>query len=245
MKILRSATEAEVIAAFLKAEFYQQEFDHDRNEFEHIVEHPDLTNRVENSVRKALLFRRRGHMWRELPDDTKWYEVQLQPGDLQRIRVFPRAQWRRFSNGTFRLDTVVDFIRNMPQGSRLDPVVAKIQLLRYRLQREKLDTPVLFIGVDEHSPLTILEGNHRIAAAYLLDPDRVQEMYRVLCGFSPRMNESCWYQTNAANLWRYLRNRVRNLYDREADLSAVIRTIQPAPTMSAAAGTMATHLKSK
>ena len=244
MKILRNATEAEVIAAFLRAEFYQQEFDRDRKDFEHLVEHPDLTNRVENSVRKALLFRRRGHMWRELPVDTKWYEVQLESTDLRRIRVFPRAQWRRFSNGTFQLDAVVDHIRRIPEDSRIDPVVAKIRLLRYRLQREKIDTPVLFIGMDENSPLTILEGNHRIAAAYLLDPDKVQETYRVLCGFSPHMNESCWYQTNAANLWRYLRNRVRNLYDREADLGAVIRGLQPAPSMSAAAG-VATPMKTK
>ncbi|MEO8726859.1 MAG: hypothetical protein ABI383_12160, partial [Acidobacteriaceae bacterium] len=133
---------------------------------------------------------------------------------------------RRFSNGTFQLDTVVDHIRNHPEGGRTDPVIAKIQLLRYRLQRERLETPVLLIGVDQQQPLTILEGNHRIAAAYLLDPDRVHERYRVLCGFSPRMIESCWYETNAANLWRYLRHRVRNIYDREADLSALLHSAQ-------------------
>jgi hypothetical protein len=247
MKIIRPAQESEVIAAFLRAEFYQPEFDRDRSDFEQLVEHPDLSNRVENAVRKALLFRRRGHMWRELPADTRWYEVQLEPNDLPRIRVFPRAHWRKFSNGTFRLDSVVDHIRKLPERAKSDAVIAKIQLLCYRLQREKLDTPVLFIGLDEHGPLTILEGNHRIAAAYLLHPERVPEMYRVICGFSPHMNESCWYQTNAANLWRYLRNRVRNLYDREADLAAVIRDMHsaqnPAATLTAAAAV--THLKTK
>ncbi len=190
MKMLRRALEPEVIASFLQAEFYQSEFDRDRAQFEAIVLHPDLGNSVENSIRKALLFRRRGHMWRELPADTVWYEVEIEPGDLSRIRVFPRAHWRRFSNGTFQLSTVVDHIRSHPEGGRTDPVIAKIQLLRYRLQRERLETPVLLIGIDRQQPLTILEGNHRIAAAYLLDPDRVHEMYRVLCGFSPRMIES-------------------------------------------------------
>ena len=228
MKSIRRALEPEVIASFLQAEFYQPEFDRDRLQFEQIVLQPNLSNRVENEIRKALLFRRRGHMWRELPTDTSWYEVQLEPGDLDRIRVFPRAHWRRFSNGTFELHRVVDHIRSHPEGGRTDPVIAKIQLLRYRLQNERLHTPVLLIGMDEYQPLTILEGNHRIAAAYLLDPCRVHEMFRVLCGFSPHMMESCWYQTNAANLWRYLRNRVRNLYDREADLSGILRNMQQA-----------------
>lgn len=244
MKVLRRATEPEVIASFLQAEFYQSEFDRDRVQFEQIVLHPDYTNRVENTIRKALLFRRRGHMWRELPNDIEWFEVQIEPLDLSRIRVFPRAHWRRFSNSTFQLDAVVDHIRKHPERGRTDPVIAKIQLLRYRLERERLQTPVLLIGVDEYRPLTILEGNHRIAAAYLLDPDRVHEMYRVLCGFSPHMDRSCWYQTNAANLWRYLCNRVRNFYDREADLGVVLHNMQSqaelAPALSSAGGAAVT-----
>ena len=38
------------------------------------------------------------------------------------------------------------------------------------------------------------------------------------------MSESCWYQTNMPNLWRYARNRARNLfYDREADVERVMK----------------------
>ena len=38
------------------------------------------------------------------------------------------------------------------------------------------------------------------------------------------MSESCWYQTNMPNLWRYGRNRVRNLfYDRDADVERLMR----------------------
>ena len=35
-----------------------------------------------NAIRRALLFRRRGHMWRELPSDTQWWEVTLEADDL-------------------------------------------------------------------------------------------------------------------------------------------------------------------
>jgi hypothetical protein len=62
------------------------------------------------------------------------------------------------------------------------------------------------------------------------------------------MVESCWYQTNAANLWRYLRNRVRNIYDREADLSGILRNMQQSPPETsprlAAAGSIS-NLESK
>ena len=47
----------------------------------------------------------------------------------------------------------------------------------------------------------------------------LRNRFRVLCGFSARMPESCWYETNLANLWRYAKNRMRNLvYDKDADV---------------------------
>jgi hypothetical protein len=90
MKKLRRITESEVIAEFLKNEFYQEEFHHDRQQFEHLVLEADVTNDEDNMLRRALLFRRRGHMWRELPSDIQWWEVQLDPGDFDKLRVFPR-----------------------------------------------------------------------------------------------------------------------------------------------------------
>jgi len=41
----------------------------------------------------------------------------------------------------------------------------------------------------------------------------------VLCGFSARMPQSCWYHTDIPNLVRYIRNRLTHIYDWEADLS--------------------------
>src|SRR5215471_192415 len=100
-KILRT-TEAEVMAEFLKAEFFHPEFDADRENFQAIVHQPDLSNEAENAIRRALLFRRRATMWRELPEDTQWWEIEIEPEDIRRINVFPRAQWRRISEGNFQ-----------------------------------------------------------------------------------------------------------------------------------------------
>lgn len=221
MILKRRITVAEVLAEFLKNEFYQKEYDGDREKFEGIVLDPDLADESQNAIRRALLYRRRGHMWRELPKDTLWYEAQIDAEDLKRIRVFPRAHWRKISNGSFLLSEIVKRIRDSAIGKG-DPAFSKIQLLRYRLQRDSVNSAVLLIGVDEEQPLTILEGNHRLAAAMLVSPRLVQTGFRILIGLSPRMYESCWYDTNIPNLWTYLKNRLNNLVDKEADVQRVL-----------------------
>ena len=223
MKRLRHVTEAEVIAEFLKNEFYQEEFHRDREQFEQLVLGADLTDEAANTLRRALLFRRRGHLWRELPPDTTWWEVQIEAEDLERIRVFPRAQWRKVANGSFLLRDIVRQIKSTPfRGSTRD-FIAKVQAFSYRLRTTADDSAVLLIGMDDKQPVTVLEGNHRLTAALLASPEVLQKRFRVFCGFSTRMPECCWYQTNVQNLWRYGRNRARNLfYDRDADVERLL-----------------------
>src|SRR5215469_8841885 len=211
MKVVRRVTEAEVIAEFLKNEFYQREYDQDREQFEQMVLDPDLTNESQNAIRRALLFRRRGHMWRELPLDTQWWQVQIGPEDLPRLRVFPRAHWRKISNGSFGVADIVDRLRKLHGNGGHGHLISKIQLIRYRLQREATQSSILLIGDDENQPMTILEGNHRFTAAMLVPLQRVQTSFQILCGFSPHMEECCWYVTNLRTLWKYLKNRLRNV----------------------------------
>ena len=67
-------------------------------DFQNLVVRPDLNSHRENALRRALLFLRRGAMWRELPEDTQWYQVKLNSKDLERIRFFPGrngAGWRK------------------------------------------------------------------------------------------------------------------------------------------------------
>ncbi len=223
MRKLRRVTEAEVIAEFLKNEFYQEEFHHDRDNFEQLVLEANVTNETENALRRALLFRRRGHMWRELPADTQWWEVEIEPSDLNLIRVFPRAQWRRVADGSFLLRDIVNRIRTTRFSGKTRDFISKVQALSYRLRVENDNSSVLLIGRDEQNPFTILEGNHRLTAAMLAGQGLLQKRFRILCGFSPSMSESCWYETNLANLWRYARNRLHNLfYDKDADISRVL-----------------------
>lgn len=231
MKKLRRVTESEVISEFLKNEFYQEEFHRDRQQFEHLVLEADITNEQENKLRRALLFRRRGHMWRELPADTQWWEMQVVPEDLDRLRVFPRAHWRKIADGSFALADIVQQIRSRRFGGTTGDFISKIQSLSYRLRFDNDVSSVILIGVSEEQSVTIIEGNHRLTAAMLGAPETLHTRFRVFMGMSPRMNEVCWHYNSVANILRYIGNRLKHLWhDPEADLS---RLQAPAPGVAA------------
>jgi hypothetical protein len=215
-------SEQEAIAEFLKNEFHHPEFDPYRTKIERLVSAPDLGNNDENALRQALLFLRRGAMWRELPKDTQWFEVDIVNADLSGIRVFPRAQWRKVSQGSFFLNDIVKQIRTESAERPDDEFFAKLRRLS---TEEKVNPTVLLIGISDKEPLTILDGNHRIASAMLVAPATVLKKFRFLCGFSPRMTECCWYQTNVMTLWRYAKNLVRYMpYDPESDIGRLLET---------------------
>lgn len=222
---LAPLTEDEVIAEFLRNEFHHLEFRDYRERLAHLVEQPDLASPQQNALRRALLFIRRGAMWRELPPDTQWYEVELTARDLGRIRVFPRAQWRRIAQGSFYLNSIVERIRAESGNHSGDEFFDKLRLLTTLVGDKDLNQSVLLIGVDETGPLTILDGNHRMTAAALVARSAALKQFRFICGFSPRMTECCWYHTNMTTLWRYAKNLVRYMpYDPETDIGRFLQT---------------------
>jgi O-antigen/teichoic acid export membrane protein len=219
LRIVRPMTDYEVISEFLRSEFHHPEFEEYRQEFGRIVNEPNLESHRENALRRALLFLRRGAMWRELPEDTAWFKVELARKDLERIRFFPRAQWRRVAEGSFYLTDMVDCLRLKWQESPDDEFFQKLQLLSDPVQEGRVNPTVLLIGVDAQSPLTILDGNHRMAAGMLAQPPATLESFQFICGLSPAMTRCCWYRTNVNTVSRYLTNVLRHIfYDPESDI---------------------------
>ena len=231
MRKLRCVGEDEVIAEFLKNEFPHPDFDPYRDGFQDLVRTPDLSNAAENSARRSLLFLRRGAMWRELPPDTQWFDVELGPEDLNRIRVFPRAHWRKLARESFYLTDVVGYIRaraaEMGNNDSPEEFYRRLRALDTLISRKAVNTTVLLIGVDESGPLTILDGNHRLTAAMLACPATAPERFRFICGLSSSMVQCCWYRTNLVSLWHYASNLVRHMtYDAEADLGRYLQDRQ-------------------
>jgi hypothetical protein len=170
-------------------------------------------------------------MWRELPSDTQWWEMQLEPQDLPKLRVFPRAHWRKISDGSFALADIVDRIRTRKFSGKIGDFISKIHSLSYQLRFDREPTAVILIGTNEEETITIIEGNHRLTAAMLGSPETLPVRFRFYLGMSPRMNEVCWHHSSINNLARYIRNRLKHLWhDEEADLSRWRPAREPVPS---------------
>lgn len=223
IRLIRRVTEDEVIAEFLKSEFFRPVFREYQDILRDIVSNPNFEDAGENAKRRALLFIRHFALWKELPSGTEWYEIEIGDSDLDRVRVFPRAQWRNFAPRTFSIIEVAERMRKR-QGIDTSAFQSKIETIGDRLQHENdnLGT-VLLIGVNENEPLTVLDGNHRLVASMLTVPSRTERL-RFLCGFSPQMTECCWYETNLATLFRYGKNVLKHLVrDHEAELERLLQ----------------------
>jgi hypothetical protein len=232
----RRAAEDEVIAEFLKNEFHHPDFDEVRKEFAAIVLSPNLQDARQNARRRQLLFRKRGGLWRELPPDTVWWEVGISPRALGRVRVFPRADWRRYSQRGFSLPQLAGRIAAALAKRPSDSFLSSLGVLQRQLAAGGVGGSVLLIGIDEEKSLTILEGNHRLVAAALMSSPPLQD-FRFFCGFSPRMSHCCWYQTSMTNFVHYAGNVLRDLSQfRHSDLARIFpRRRQPVRASAAAA----------
>lgn len=233
----RRVDENEVIAEFLQSEFFQEEYREYRQTYARLVSHPDLSDDRENAIRRALLFHRRGRLWRELPKDTEWWEVELEPEAVRRIRVFARNHWLRYGAPNFLLLDTVETVRSRIEHHSRDLFITKLRSLSNHMADNAEYSSVILISINQSTPFTILEGNHRMTAAALLDPKNVHRRFRFLCGFSRRMAECCWYRTDVSTLWRYGVNTLAYyLIDRHKLTTAVLKaeTVPAHPRTDAA-----------
>jgi len=222
-RLFRGVSEDEVIAEFLRSDFQSPAFREYQDSLRDLVNAPDFDNADDNAKRRALLFIRHLALWKELPVGTRWYEVEINESDMNQIRAFPRAQWRKLARGDFSITEIAKGIRT--RQHLVDALfLSKIAGMSEQLLR---DDPgffaVILIGIDQTGPLTVLDGNHRLVAAMLATPGSLKKL-RFLCGLSPRMTECCWYNTNLATLSRYGRNMLaRVVRNPEAELARLLQ----------------------
>jgi hypothetical protein len=235
MRKLRRLTEAEIIAEFLRGEFFQKEYDSDRDRFTSLVESPNLTDAQENEIRRILLFRRRDTMWWELPEDRQWWEIEFEPEDVEQVSVFPRAHWRKIARGNFRALDVAARIRQL-KDTEPDEFAKKITDICSNLSSDLPQGMVIFLGLDEERPVTLLEGNHRFIAALLAGGPQHLRNARMVAVFSPQMEKCCWYKTNLKTLARCLKNRIQHHWDRDTDLARLVEATASADDVGTFAG---------
>jgi len=206
-RVIRPISEDAVISEFLKSDFENAAYSEFHGSLRNIVFDPDLNQVLECSARRALLDQRHRALWTELPRDTQWFEVEILKSNLDKIKVFPRAQWTRISRGNFAITKVAERIKRVQRGVE-DPSLEKISDIREFLSVATLDTgSVILIGQNDLDYLTVLDGNHRFIAAIL---EGKIDRLRFVCGLSNKMTQCCWYRTNFFNLVRYGRNLLRH-----------------------------------
>ena len=224
IRILRPASEDEVIAEFLKNDFDGPAFHEYHQALRSLVMTPNLADPLENNKRKALFFIRHLALWKELPPETQWYEVELNLEELEDVRFFPRAHWRKLAQGDFSVTAVAERMRADPEAmdtlfrSKMDGLSERISCGDPELG------VVVLIGLNENDPVTVLDGNHRLMATILSSLGDVERL-RFFCGLSSRMSECCWYNTNLVTLTRYAKNVLTHLArDPEADLARLLES---------------------
>lgn len=225
LRVIRPVTEDEVIAEFLKSDFDNSAFDDYQSALRALVRTPHLEDAGENAKRRALLFIRHSALWRELPQETEWLEVEVRPENLNQIQVFPRAQWRKLARGNFTVTAIVERLRTF-RGRNFgeETFLSKIADLGRSFRDDADPGAVLLIGLNESQPFTILDGNHRLVSAILASPETVPR-FRFFCGLSPRMTECCWYRTNVATLFRYGTNRLAHVvHNPAAELARLLQS---------------------
>ncbi len=222
MRRVRRVGEETIISEFLKSEIQKPEHCAFLGGGSRIAFQPDLSNSRENTTRRKLLFLEKRHLWRELPGDIEWWEVAIEETDLGLLHVFPRHPWTRIPGSHLLLkDAAVQMRRLLPAaggGKR----VGKIGAIAHRLRKGDHLGSVLLIGVDSTSPITILDGNHRLSAALIVGDAAAHRQLRAFCGFSPAMHHCCWYSTTPSTLWQYAKHRVESFFDSELDLPDAI-----------------------
>jgi hypothetical protein len=220
VSLLRPVTENEVIAEFLNSDLNHPDF-RDLDKAHGLLSEPDQHHADAIAKRHALLLAKRRSLWEELPSETEWHEVKVNEAALDLIRIFPRSQWRKLARGNYSVVRITEGLR-ASQPALDERFLSKIATLGEQLsQRDgKLGT-VILLGINEHGPLTVLDGNHRLVAALLSSPAGLSKL-RFMCGFSPRMTECCWYKTNPATLIRYGKHILaRAVRDPRAELERI------------------------
>lgn len=245
VSLLRPVTENEVLAEFLNSDLNHPDF-RDMDKARALTSEPNQHHTDAVARRHALLLAKRRSLWEELPSKTEWHEVKVNRDALELIKIFPRSQWRKLARGSYSVVGVTEGLRT-GRHTLDDRFLSKMDALGEQLSHGdgKFGT-VILLGINESGPLTVLDGNHRLVAALLSSPAGLSKL-RFMCGFSPRMNECCWYETNPATLIRYGKHILaRAVRDPRAELERIFgdyrelahNSVEPAQLRSAPGGTL-------
>jgi hypothetical protein len=192
VRILRPASEAEAVAAFLRAEIESARWGDQLRVLlredgvdEAVLVHPDVEDADANAYRARVLDRHRGWLRRiglfhGLPRELDWILVALTPEEVLAIRYIDWDWWLEISDGTRDPSVAAERIRGgLVPGADLDSDRA----LAERLRSPTPPPELIAIAPPDLSKLVLLEGHVRLTA-YALFPEMLPDELHVFAGTS-------------------------------------------------------------
>jgi hypothetical protein len=178
MKLLKAASEAAMVAAFLKAECFSPRFSGDLESAirslgvkEAVITQPDIASEQENEQRARVLGEYRGYrqnreMFQDIPANFKWYEGELCREEIGRLHYVDYSYWNELTDNTH-------LVKNAVANIRTGKVVFDVSNDRFWSFAEEIShgkynfEPIILWGQNSGSPLEILEGHMRATALVL------------------------------------------------------------------------------
>jgi hypothetical protein len=200
MRILRGASEAEVIASFLRGELASPRWGANllallRNDGMNaaVVVTPDVESAAESAYREQLLERHRAWLSREglfsgFPLRVDWSLAALARDELLRIRYINWDWWLTVSDGT--RDPVVA-ARRIHAGEVPGVVAQTEEEIAADLRSPTPPPPLIVVAQPHGDRLVVLEGHGRLTA-YALFPEYLPDELDVYIGTADDMAE--WTQ---------------------------------------------------
>jgi hypothetical protein len=201
MRILGQATEAEVVAAFLRGELDSERWRESLLALLRedgmdvaVVESPDVDDPAECAYRAQLLDRHRGWLHREglfggFPEHIEWRRAALSRDEVLGILYIDWDWWLELSGGT---RSPRDAARRILEDEGADATAAEHEPLAAALQTTPPPPELIAVTTTARTPLVLVEGHARLTA-YALFPDYLPAKLEILLGVSDEMPRWCQF----------------------------------------------------
>jgi hypothetical protein len=192
MRVVRTVTEAEVVAAFLRGELDSSRYGERLRELLtedgaeiSVLREPNVSDEEQNTYRARLLDRhrawlRRKGLFESLPERIDWCRAALTPDEVLAIRYINWDWWLRISGGSRSpLDAADRIRRGLVPGTTAEwhePIAA-------RLRSDEPPADLITVAPPDRSSLILMEGHVRLTA-YALFPDYLPDELELYLGTS-------------------------------------------------------------
>lgn len=190
MRLLRPASEDEMVAVFLAAESASERYGPRIREIlaglgepRSVVDRPDIRDEAANAGRRQVLGSYRdyptGDVFTGMPADVRWHRAALTAAELATVRYIDYPYWTDFSGGT-RL--AADGARRLGPLQDQPPGTIYRQIAE-NVRDGRLPPPIILIGEPGPANLVVIEGHKRLTGL-LLGPQWLPAELEVLLGIT-------------------------------------------------------------